>query len=306
MDIFLTLFVNLLPLYGLIALGYVAGRFCGIERNSLANFAIYILMPAVGFGYIGQMDLKLSYALLPIFYFVVATIVGLGFLQIGKMVYGDSRANIIGLCASMGNTGYMGLPLALLLFDEHIVALYIFTMMGGNMYEATFGYYLAARGNFDVRQSLMKLAKFPTLYAIILGLLYNALGGEFSTQALNYLDYFKGAYVIVGMMIIGIAMTAIKRFEIGWRFIALSLSGKIILMPLLVIGAVMLDKNIWGIFSGDIHNALIIMSIVPPAANIAAFASQMNVHPEKAATTILLSTIFALFYIPLIVMVMGI
>jgi len=51
---------------------------------------------------------------------------------------------------------------------------------------------------------------------------------------------------------------------------------------------------------------MLILSIVPPAANIAAFAAQLNVQPEKAATTVLLCTIFALFYIPFIVMISGI
>lgn len=306
MDIFFTLFFSLLPLYGLIALGFIAGRWCGIDRHSLANFAIYILMPAVAFGYIGQLELRPSYLLLPTIYYGVCVIAGFTFMHIGKTIYGDSRANIIALCASMGNTGYMGLPLALMLFDEKIVALYIFTMMGGNMYEATFGYYFAARGHFDIKQSLIKVAKFPTLYALIAGLAYNMLGGSFNEMAMDYLDYFKGAYIIVGMMIIGIAMAGIERLEIAWRFMALGLSGKLIALPALVLGAIMIDKLALGLFSDDIHNALLIMAIVPPAANIAAFASQMNVHPEKAATTILLSTIFALFYIPLIVMVMGI
>lgn len=306
MEVFFTLFFNLLPLYGLIALGFIGGRYCGVDRNSLANFAIFILMPAVAIGYVAQLELQPSYLLLPLFYFALSVVVGSLFLKIGRLIYGDSRANLMALCSSMGNTGYFGLPLVLMLFDEKLIAIYIFTMMGGGIYESTMGYYIAARGQFDVRQSLIKVAKFPLLYGILFGFILNFSGVELPEQALLYWGYFKGSYIIVGMMIIGIALASVSGFKIGWRFMGAALGGKIVIMPLIVFGTIFLDKNIFNLFSNDIHNALFIMSIVPPAANVAAYASQMDIHPEKAATTVLLSTIFALFYIPAVVILMGI
>jgi len=42
------------------------------------------------------------------------------------------------------------------------------------------------------------------------------------------------------------------------------------------------------------------MAIVPLAANTAAYAIGLRVHPDKAALAVLASTLFALFYIPLI------
>jgi len=44
-----------------------------------------------------------------------------------------------------------------------------------------------------------------------------------------------------------------------------------------------------------------LFSIFPIAANKVAFATELKVHPEKAALTVFLSTLFALFYIPLVV-----
>jgi malate permease and related proteins len=40
------------------------------------------------------------------------------------------------------------------------------------------------------------------------------------------------------------------------------------------------------------------MAIVPLAANTVALATELKVHPERAAIAVLLSTLFALFYIP--------
>ena len=53
-------------------------------------------------------------------------------------------------------------------------------------------------------------------------------------------------------------------------------------------------------FEPEVHRLLYLLACVPFAANIAAYSAQMDLKPEKAATTILLGTIFALFYIPLV------
>ncbi len=179
-------------------------------------------------------------------------------------------------------------------------------MLGGLIFEATIGYYIAARGNFDVRASLMKIIRFPSIYAIALGLLVNANDMHMPEIFWTYWTHFKGAYVVVGMMIIGAALSNIEKFVFGPRFIALVFLGKFLCWPLLSYGFIVLDLHVLQWFEPEIHHLIIMASIVPPAANIAAFATQMNLEPEKAATTILVGTVFALFYIPAVLWVFGI
>ncbi|MCB1591941.1 MAG: AEC family transporter [Alphaproteobacteria bacterium] len=306
MDVFFSLLTNLLPLYILIGMGFVAARYLKVDRQSLASLAIFMFMPIVVFGFVVNLEFQPSYILLPIVIFVVSVITGVGFLALGKKVYGDNTANLMAMCCSMGNTGYFGLPLVFLLFNEQQTAIYIFMMLGGSVYEATYGYYLAARGAFDVKTSLKKLAKFPALYAITLGFIANGLGYKPPELFWTYWAYFKGAYVVLGMMIVGAALAGVQKLVIGPRFMALVFLGKFLAWPVLVYTFVLFDKAVLQWYPQDIHNLILIMSLVPPAANIAAFAAQMNMKPEKAATTILLSTIFALVYIPAMIWLLGI
>ena len=306
MDIFLTLFTNLIPLYILIALGFVAGRYLHVDRASVANLVIYLCLPVVAFGFVSQLEFQLSYILLPIIILIVSSCVGLGVYGAGQKIFGDNRANLLSMCASMPNSGYFGLPLVLLLFDTQWVGVYMFMMLGVTIYEATIGYYIAARGSYSVSDSLRKLAKFPALYAITLALIVNVSGAEMPEQFITYWEYFKGAYVVMGMMIVGVALASVEEFVFGPRFLSLVVAGKFILWPI-VMGLIMLiDMRLTHIFDVNIYKLMLIISIVPPAANIAAFAAQLNVQPEKAATTVLLCTIFALFYIPFIIMISGI
>lgn len=306
MSVFLSLFVNLLPLYALIGLGYFAGRVLKVDRQSLGSLAIYLFMPVVVFGFVADLEFHPAYIVLPIFIFIASTIIGLAFLALGNRVYKDNQANLLAMCTSMGNTGYFGLPLVLLFFDKNLVAIYIFMMLGGLVYEATVGYYIAARGAFDVRQSIIKLLKFPTLYAMMAGFSINYMEIELPELFWTYWTHFKGAYVIIGMMIVGAALANIDKFVFGPRFIALVFAGKFIAWPALAFAFIALDQHVFKWLTPDLYHLVMMMSIVPPAANIATFATQMNLEPEKAATTILIGTLFALVYIPAMIWLIGI
>lgn len=305
MSVFLSLLFNLLPLYALIGGGYVASRFLGVDKHSLSTLAIYIFMPVVVFGFVANLDFKASYIALPIFFYCSSVIVGFMFFKIGEKVYNNKQINLLALLTSMGNTGYYGLPLVLLFFNDDLIAIYIFMTLGGLVYEATFGYYIAARSSFTVEDSIKKLVRFPVMYAMAAGFAVNALNIELPKIFWDYWVHFKGAYVIAGMMIIGTALAGLEKFVFGARFVSLVFLGKFLVFPLLSVLFIVFDQHITQWYGREIYHLLVIVAIVPPAANIAAYATQMNIEPEKAATTILMGTVFALFYIPCIIMLIG-
>lgn len=305
MDVFLTLLFNLFPLYVLIALGFVAGRKLGVERDSLARVAIFMCMPIVMFGFVAQMKIEPSYFFLTLSMLIVHFIVGFTMWQVGQKIYPDNRANLLSMCATMGNTGYMGLPVVLLLFGEELAAIYMLLVLSNVLYEATFNYYVAARSQFTVKKSIQKLFSFPVVYAVILGFAVNFSGLALPEVFDTYWHYFKGAYVVLGMMIIGAALAASDKLEIAPRFLGLVFVGKFVLWPMLAGAFIYIDSNILNFFNEDIYKLIVVLSIVPTAANVAAFSAQFNVRPEKAATTILAGTLFALFYIPLVLVLFG-
>lgn len=305
MDIFFHLFQNLVPLYALIALGWIAGRYFEVDRQSIGSLGIYILMPVVAFGYVAKLEMQPTYFVLPIVIFVICSALALIYYRLAQSIYSDSRANLLALCAASGNTGYFGLPIVFLLFEPEWVGVYIFAMVGLLFYEATVMYYIVNRGKFDVRQSLIKLLKFPTIYACIAAIGVNASGVQLPELFDTYWGYFQGAYVVIGMMIIGAALAKTNKLVIAPRFITLTFAGKFIIWPLVALATIALDKTITQWFTSEIHQMIFLMAIVPPAANIAAFAAQLDMNPEKAASTILLGTVFALFYIPAILVLSG-
>lgn len=306
MSVFFALMLGLLPLYALIALGYGAARWYEVERESLASLAIYIIAPIVMFGYMAQIKLEPSYMLLPLLYYIFLTIVTFTLFSVGRKIYGDKRANLAALLTASHNSGYFGLPVIIMLFDQQWVGVYMLMALGGIFYESTIAYYLAARGSFSVKESLHKLVRYPSLYALPLGLLANfAFQRDMPDLFVTYWTYFKGAYVVVGMMIIGAALAKLRHFEFSLRFNALVYAGKLLLWPALMGGFVMLDNAFFGLFEENVHAMMLVLAILPPAANVTAFAMRFNIDPEKAATTVLVGTLLALFYIPAILIISG-
>ncbi|MCD8563311.1 MAG: AEC family transporter [Alphaproteobacteria bacterium] len=306
MALFLHLLVNILPLYALIGLGFVGGKFFRIDRLTLANLVIFIIVPVVMFGYVAQLRFDPAYILLPFIYYGLSAVIAVLFYTIGKKVYPDSRANLLALATTQNNSGYFGLPVIMLLFDVKWTAIYMFINLGGIFVEATIAYYIAARGAFDVKTSLKRLAAYPTLYVVPVGLLYNYVAGHtLPDMVLTYWAYFKGAYVVLGMMIIGTALSQMAHIEFSWRFNSLVFLGKFIAWPLVMGSFVALDIYVLGLYGKEVHTMLILLSIMPPAANVTAFAAQFNTGAEKAATTVLAGTIFALFAIPAVLWLIG-
>jgi predicted permease len=70
---------------------------------------------------------------------------------------------------------------------------------------------------------------------------------------------------------------------------------------MIVIGLLSIPHGPLSGFSPLVRQVMVLLSVVPMAANTVAIAADLRVHPEKAAVAVLATTFFALVYIPLVV-----
>ncbi len=301
MAVFIALLLKLVPLYLIIACGYVAGKYLRVHKESISPLLIYIIAPAVIFYGTAQASLTPGLLFLPILTFSLACAISLLFFRIGKRIWSDSTGNILGFTAGTGNTGYFGLPVITLILGNTILSTVVLATMGFLLYENTLGYYLVARNQYTFRQSLIKLAKLPTVYAFVLGLLASRGNLVLPDVAHTILEQFKGSYTILGMMIIGIGLSQASKLAVDSKLIMLSFLAKFLVWPLTILGAIFLDHQFTHLFTPTTNQVLIILSCVPLAANTVTFATELKAQPEKAAVTVLLSTLFALFFIPALI-----
>ncbi len=173
------------------------------------------------------------------------------------------------------------------------------TLLGVTLYDNSLGYYITVKGTYTPSECMKKLLRLPTLYAFIGGLLINVFQLPVPDVFKDFMTPIKGVYMVLGMMIIGLGLSNLNDFKLDFKFIGMTFLAKFLIWPLLILTLITLDLHFFGLYDPVSHQALILLSIVPLAVNLVVLSSLMNCQPEKAAATVLLSTLFALLYVPL-------
>jgi len=299
MNPYLVITYRLLPLYVLVVLGFMAGRYLAVRKESFAAVLIYVLIPAVIFVAVIKARLQIQYASLPILFFVLCSFVCLAALQAAGLLFQSPLKNILAYASGSGNSGYFGIPVGVALFGESSFSTIVLCSFGFTLYELTLGFYIAARGNYSSWESLRKVIRLPAIYAFALGLICNALGFELKGPLLDLGLNMRAAYSVMGMMMIGLAMSEIKNFKVDWAFTALACLMKFLFWPLLTLMLLTFDHLWVGFFDFETARVVFFMATVPMAANTTAISSLLRTEPEKAAIAVVVTTFLAVITVPL-------
>jgi predicted permease len=299
-DTFFTMLNKILPLYAVILIGFIAGRTLKTRGEIIAPLLIYIIAPIVVFTGILSSPLDPSKFALPFVFFLICCSLCLIFFYILGFFWKSPIKNILAFSTATGNTGYFGLPVAIFLFGENAFSLAVLIALGFILYENTLGFFITARGHHTTLESLGRVLRIPTIYAFILAVSFNLSGIQIGPALTELGINFRGTYSVLGMMMIGLGVSQLTSVKLDFRFISTAFILKFLVWPIVVTGLIFIDKNTLQFFSPLEYSVMLLMSIVPLPANSVALAMELGTEPEKTATAVLLSTIFALFYIPLV------
>jgi predicted permease len=281
-------------------LGYISTKFFDCQKQTIAKILLYILAPLIVFNATISVEIIPSVLFLPLFFFVLSVVIAFIALPIFHTIFKDSSANVLAFSVATGNTGNLGIPIAMLFLSANMVDVFIFTVLASILYQNSVGYYITAKSTFSVKQSILKVLKLPVLHAFILGIVLNTLGFKIPEIFMDYTNYLKGAYAILGMMLLGMGMEKLKTqggFDI--KFITLALGVKFIIWPLIVLVFIALDTTFFKFLNTELYLVMFIFSIVPLAGNTVTIATILDVKPEKISLAVFISTLLSLFYIPL-------
>lgn len=299
MTIFLTLLGKILPLYFSILLGLFSTLFLSCDKNTIAKILLFILAPLIVFNATISVKLDASVLFLPLFFFLLSSTLAFILLFVFKRIYSDNTANLLAFSTSTGNTGNIGIPLAILFLEPHLVDVFIFTVLASILYQNSVGYYITAKGHFTAKESIKKVLKLPVLYAFLLGIIFNISGFKIPDIFLNYADYLKGTYAILGMMLLGMGMEKMRsNNSFDLKFISYAIIIKFFLWPMIVLAFIFVDKNYIHFLNEGFYMIMFLFSIVPLAGNTVTVATILNVKPEKMSLAVFITTMISLLYIP--------
>lgn len=283
-------------LVAIAVLGFGVGKKFSISQKEIATLLVYVISPAVMFVSALQAPEGKNYLVYSLGAFAICSAMATIALRLGRLLWSDSRANLFAFSGGTGNTGYFGLPLALGLFDGQGAAIAVFIILGVNLYEFSYGYYLTSRGSYTVAQSARKIIAMPILYAFVAAMCLRAIGVHLHPVILSGLSNFKGAYSVLGMMVIGLTMARFTKFEVDWSFLCFTLGWKYVIWPLFAVLAI----QFFAVQLDSVEKSVIVlMACVPMAGNTVVIANDLDIHPEKAAIAVMASTILAIVVVPI-------
>lgn len=301
MNLFLSICIKLLPFYSSILLGFFAGKYLQVRRESIGALLLYIFTPIIVFHAVLTTPLSYQTLQLPVLFFVVASSVCLLFFWLGRRLWADATANILAYAVGSANTGYFGLPIALALWGNNVFNTVILCMLGMVIYDSTIGFFVVAKHGYSNRKALIKLLTLPSLYAVLVALIFNIANiHTFGSVYTESIQRFQGAFSILGPMLIGIALGQHEKYVLDIKAVIASFCTKFFIWPLIISLFIFGDSMYWHVYSSEIHKVLFLLSMGPFAANTVALATTFGTHPQKASALVMLSVLFASLYIPLV------
>ncbi len=287
-----------MPLFGLILLGYLAGRLKGIPVEGLAwmnFFIVYIALPALFFNLLAQTPVS-EFANGT---FLLTTTLGtfivfvLTFLIAKVLGRANTRESTIqGFAGAYGNIGYMGPPLAIAAFGPQAGVPVALVFCMDNAMHFTLAPSLMAMGSRRKR-SLLKLIRgigvkiftHPFILATIAGIFAAFFEFVPPAPASSLLSTLSNAAAPCALFVMGVtaALRPLQRIplELGY-LVPIKLIAHPALMYFLLSQIPDLDP-VW------LHSA-VLLAALPSATNVFVIAQQYGIWEERASSAVVVST----------------
>jgi hypothetical protein len=291
-----------LPLFGLVFLGFLSGRLMKLPLDGLAwlnFFVVYCALPAMFFRLLSKTPVS-EFAN---FRFIVATTLSTFLIFAFTFAIGFFRnrgnvgeATIQGFAGAYGNIGYMGPPLALAAFGPEAGVAVALVFCFDNALHFTMAPLLMAihsrSGETPVAlagQILKRIFAHPFILATIAGVAGAAFAVELPPSADRLLENLSFAAAPCALFAMGVtaALRPLKRIPMELCYI---LPTKLAVQPMLVLVLLAFavpDANpVW-------IEAAVLMGALPCATNVFVIAQQYGVWQERASSAVVISTALA-------------
>lgn len=287
--------IQTLPFFALIGLGYLAGRtgfFTEEATAYLTRFVFYFALSAMifrfaanlSFGDVFSWDFVFAYLVATTAVYAVVTLVA--FLR-GR---GLEEAAVEAQCGVIGNVGFLGLPMLVMLLGERAIGpvmmvLAIDLIVFGSLIVILITGRRDGRVSLGVLASVARgLARNPMIVSIVLGLAWSGLSLPVPGPFADFLEILGAAATPGALFAIGasLASKSAERFAV-----ALWLStSKLVLHPAAV--------ALMALFVFDVDpyatGVMIAAAALPVAGNVFILAQHYGVAPQRASAAILVST----------------
>ncbi|EDM72968.1 auxin efflux carrier family protein, putative [Roseobacter sp. AzwK-3b] len=302
----LDVFLQTLPFFLIVGLGYGAGRtgfFTESATAWLTKFVFYFALSAMLF----RFSANLSFAEVLDWTFVAAYLWGTAFVYLIATLVAFLRrlsieeTAIEAQCAAIGNTGFLGVPMLTLLLGQAAIGpvmlvLAVDLIVFGSLVVILVTGSRDGRMNLGILRTVgLGLVKNPMIVSIVLGFAWSGLRLPIPDPMNQFLSILGGAATPGALFAIGASLaskSAERPMVAGWLSFC-----KLVLHPALVALAALV------LFPVEPFAAAVMISAaaLPVAGNVYILAQHYRVAPHRVSASILISTAGAVVTVSLVI-----
>ena len=288
MELILTVFQIVAPVFILAAIGFTWVKIgWNYEIEFVTRIAMTLSVPALIFVALMKADISAD-TLSNLFLSSLIAYIGLTFIfwiivKILKLNMATYWAPLI-----FGNTGNLGLPLAMFAFGEVGLgyAVIVFAVMAVGSF--SIGVWMVSGGG-----SLNKVFKEPMVWATLLGALFLIQGWQTTKWVTNTLELTGQMAIPLMLITLGVALARLKMRMIS-RAIILSILKLIACIGVAWIVGIYFELN-------DVAFAVLVMQIATPVAVTSyLLAQKYGADANEVAGLVIASTVLSVFALPVL------
>lgn len=295
---------TILSIILMIGLGYFLKRIDFLSERDIEPFnkiVMYILMPCMIFHAIYNADLSLipKLSILPFVILASSAVTGfVSFIILKQLRMDDKTLWSVLVTVMIANTAFMGYPVTLGIYGNSGFLRAIFCDMATLCTFLLLSFVLILKFGGTVKTALRKIALFPPLWAVVLGLGFNFINipiGDVFENTVNYLG--QGAIPLI-MVTLGLSIdfSALARSK---SMIAFTSVMKLLFFPFIAF----LIVNYLGLV--DLENSISIVEAAMPSGMMSLLlAITYRLDYELTSDCILINTVISLITLPAIIMIL--
>lgn len=292
----------ILPVFGLVAVGFIVGRpplFPANFAKSLSNFIFYLALPCLLFRSMASRGLPHGDEMnLVAAYYLALTGVMIASFLYARWVYretlGGAATLMLGSCFS--NTVLVGVPLMLAAFGQPGLQQMLLLVTGHAAWLIGIATVLAeaskaGQGGGALRiagQTLVALIKNPVIIAILSGLAFGALGLRIPGPADSAMRMLGEAAVPCSLFALGASLVGLTVTDLLGRTLFMTLV-KLFILPAAVFVS---GRYIFDLPPLPLAVAVTTASM-PGGMNVFLFAQRYEIHVARSASSTMLTTLFS-------------
>lgn len=280
---------NLLPIFLAASAGFFVGKKLEIDPRSLSRVVFFVFSPCLVFTLIANSNLNANAALL-IFILAVFVVLGMGAITWATarfFKFSRTLTAAILITVMFPNAGNFGLSLNKFAFGDDVLAMASIFFVATNILVYTFGTVIASAGKASIKESLAKLYKYPTLYAVPLAFLFKQTGWALPVPIERSVSLLGQAAIPTMLILLGLQLQRIKLDGYA-KALGVGLSLRLLVAPALAFGgAMILGLSQMGIQAGVSEAAM------PTAVMATVLATEFDTEPAFVTAMVTLGTLLS-------------